>query len=66
MEELTSALNSHMDQMADLVEKISAEMRSSLRPAYDNFIGFFHAIHWAGAWGGSARLNTWKGKRRTK
>ncbi|KAH0642558.1 hypothetical protein KY290_034138 [Solanum tuberosum] len=46
MEELSSALNSHMDQMADLVEKFSAEMRSSLRPAYDNFIGFFHAIDW--------------------
>lgn len=46
MEELTTALNSHMDQMADLVEKFSAEMRSTLRPAYDNFIGFFHAIDW--------------------
>lgn len=46
MEELSSALNSHMDQMADLVEKFSAEMRSSLRPAYDNFMGFFHAIDW--------------------
>ncbi|KAH0646973.1 hypothetical protein KY284_034857 [Solanum tuberosum] len=50
MEELSSALNSHMDQMADLVEKFSAEMRSSLRPAYDNFIGFFHAIDWTEPW----------------
>lgn len=50
MEELTSALNSHMDQMADLVEKFSAGMRSSLRPAYDNFIGFFHAIDWTEPW----------------
>lgn len=36
--------------MADLVEKFSAEMRSSLRPAYDNFIGFFHAIDWTEPW----------------
>ncbi|KAF3675125.1 putative psbP domain-containing protein 5, chloroplastic-like [Capsicum annuum] len=50
MEELTTALNSHMDQMADLVEKFSAEMRSTLRPAYDNFIGFFHAIDWTEPW----------------
>lgn len=46
MEEITSALNAHMDQMADLVEKITAEFRSGLKPAYNNFLGFFHAIDW--------------------
>ena len=46
MEELTSALNAHKDQMADLVEKLTAELRSSLTPAYNNFMGFFHAIDW--------------------
>lgn len=35
-----------MNQMADLVQKFSDELRSGLRPAYDNFIGFFHAIDW--------------------
>ena len=46
MEDLKSAMGDHMDQMADLVEKLTAELRSGLRPAYDNFIGFFHAIDW--------------------
>lgn len=46
MEEITSALNAHMDQMADLVEKLTAEFRSGLKPAYNNFLGFFHAIDW--------------------
>lgn len=46
MEELRSAMEEHMDQMANLVEKFSDELRSGLRPAYDNFIGFFHAIDW--------------------
>lgn len=46
MEELKSAMEDHMEQMADLVQKLSAELRSGLRPAYDNFIGFFHAIDW--------------------
>jgi len=39
-----------MEQMADLVQKFSAELRSGLRPAYDNFIGFFHAIDWKEPW----------------
>lgn len=46
MEELQSAVNAHFDQMADLVEKLSAEFRSGLKPAYENFMGFFHAIDW--------------------
>lgn len=46
MEELKSAMEEHMEQMADLVQKLSAELRSGLRPAFDNFIGFFHAIDW--------------------
>ncbi|GMP79186.1 hypothetical protein CsSME_00034833 [Camellia sinensis var. sinensis] len=50
MEELKSAMGEHMDQMADLVEKFTAELRSGLRPAFDNFIGFFHAIDWTEPW----------------
>ena len=46
MDELRSAMEKHVDQMADLVQKLSAELRSGIRPAYDNFIGFFHAIDW--------------------
>lgn len=46
MEELRSAAEAHMDQVADLVQKLSAELRTGLRPAFDNFIGFFHAIDW--------------------
>ncbi|KAL3845601.1 hypothetical protein ACJIZ3_003004 [Penstemon smallii] len=50
MEDLQSALNAHMDQMADLVEKLTAELRSGLKPAYENFMGFFHAIDWKEPW----------------
>ncbi|XP_051149773.1 uncharacterized protein LOC127264336 [Andrographis paniculata] len=50
MENLQSALNAHMDQMADLVETLSAEFRSGLKPAYENFMGFFHAIDWKEPW----------------
>ncbi|XP_038695611.1 transmembrane protein 18-like [Tripterygium wilfordii] len=50
MDELRSALEEHMDQMTDLVQKLSAELRSGLRPAYENFIGFFHAIDWKEPW----------------
>ncbi|KAL7176529.1 hypothetical protein ACSBR2_029959 [Camellia fascicularis] len=50
MEELKSAMGEHMDQMADLVEKLTAELRSGLRPAFDNFIDFFHAIDWTEPW----------------
>lgn len=39
-----------MEQMADLVQKFSAELRTGLRPAYDNFVGFFHAIDWKEPW----------------
>lgn len=46
MEELRSAVEEHMELMADLVQKLSTELRSGLRPAYDNFMGFFHAIDW--------------------
>ncbi|KAL5778948.1 hypothetical protein ACOSQ2_009685 [Xanthoceras sorbifolium] len=46
MEELRSAMEAHMDQMSDLVQKITAELRSGLGPAYDNMMGFFHAISW--------------------
>ncbi|KAG6408352.1 hypothetical protein SASPL_131357 [Salvia splendens] len=50
MAELQSAVNAHFDQMADLVEKLSAEFRSGLKPAYENFMGFFHAIDWKEPW----------------
>ncbi|KAH0976403.1 hypothetical protein GBA52_026122 [Prunus armeniaca] len=46
MEQLRSAMEEHMEQMADLVQKLSAELRSGLKPALDNFLGFFHAINW--------------------
>ncbi|KAK8572163.1 hypothetical protein V6N12_028224 [Hibiscus sabdariffa] len=46
MEELRSAMEEHMGLMADLVQKLSSELRSGIRPAYDNFVGFFHAIDW--------------------
>ncbi|XVF29966.1 hypothetical protein REPUB_Repub16aG0016700 [Reevesia pubescens] len=50
MEELRSAVEEHMELMADLVQKLSSELRSGIRPAYDNFIGFFHAIDWKEPW----------------
>ncbi|XP_052202180.1 uncharacterized protein LOC127807964 [Diospyros lotus] len=50
MEDLKSAMEGHMDQMADLIQKLTAEFRSGLRPAYDNFLGFFHAIDWTEPW----------------
>ncbi|CAM8995881.1 unnamed protein product [Rhodiola kirilowii] len=50
MEELKSAVEDHMNQMADLLQQLTAEFRSGLRPAYDNFIGFFHAIDWKEPW----------------
>uniref|UniRef100_A0A2P2JKI0 Transmembrane protein 18 n=1 Tax=Rhizophora mucronata TaxID=61149 RepID=A0A2P2JKI0_RHIMU len=50
MAEVRSALEEHMNQMADLVQQISSELRSGLRPAYENFIGFFHAIDWTEPW----------------
>lgn len=46
MEELRSAVEEHFDQMADLVQKLSGELRSGLRPAYENLMGFVHAIDW--------------------
>ncbi|CAN1195105.1 Transmembrane protein 18 [Linum perenne] len=50
MEELKSAMDAHLDQMADLVQKLSSELRSGLQPAYENFIGFFHAVDWTEHW----------------
>ncbi|XP_077246970.1 uncharacterized protein LOC143886747 isoform X2 [Tasmannia lanceolata] len=50
MEELRSAINDHMDQMTDLLEKLTAEFRSGIQPAYENFMGFFHAIDWKEPW----------------
>ena len=46
MEEIRSAMEQQMDLMADLVQKLSGELRTGLQPAYANFIGFFHAIDW--------------------
>ena len=39
-------MEEHMDLMADLVQKLSSDLRAGFRPAYDNFIGFFYAIDW--------------------
>ncbi|OWM68479.1 transmembrane protein 18 [Punica granatum] len=46
MEDLNKAFEQHMEQMAELVQKFSAELRSGLQPAYENFMGFIHAIDW--------------------
>ncbi|PIA32770.1 hypothetical protein AQUCO_04300007v1 [Aquilegia coerulea] len=50
MEELKTVMNEHIDQMADLVEKFTAELRTGFQPAVDNFKGFFHAINWKEPW----------------
>ncbi|XP_061344758.1 uncharacterized protein LOC133290654 isoform X2 [Gastrolobium bilobum] len=50
MEELKSAMEEHMELMADLVQKFSSELRAGLHPAYENFMGFFHAIDWKEPW----------------
>lgn len=50
MDELKTAMNGHMDQVQELVEKLSAELRIGMQPAMDNFIGFFHAIDWKEPW----------------
>ncbi|KAJ1387838.1 Transmembrane protein [Sesbania bispinosa] len=44
--ELKSAMEEHVELMADLVQKFSSELRAGLGPALDNFMGFFHAIDW--------------------
>ncbi|KAI3677118.1 hypothetical protein L1987_86738 [Smallanthus sonchifolius] len=46
MDELKTAMNDHLDQMQEIVEKFSSELRIGMQPAMDNFIGFFHAIDW--------------------
>ncbi|KAM7279408.1 hypothetical protein ACFE04_006542 [Oxalis oulophora] len=46
MDEIRSAMNEHVEQMADLIQNLSSELRTGFKPAIDNFIGFFHAIDW--------------------
>ncbi|QCD94324.1 hypothetical protein DEO72_LG5g2407 [Vigna unguiculata] len=46
MEELKSGMEEHMELMADLVQTFSSDIRFGFSPAYDNFMGFFHAIDW--------------------
>ncbi|KAG2320463.1 hypothetical protein Bca52824_013676 [Brassica carinata] len=50
MEEIRSAMEQQMDLMADLVQKLSGELRTGFQPAYENFMGFFHAIDWKEPW----------------
>ncbi|KAJ0235586.1 Transmembrane protein 18 [Hirschfeldia incana] len=50
MEEIRSAMEQQMDLMADLVQKLSGELRTGFQPAYENFIGFLHAIDWKEPW----------------
>ncbi|KAD5803151.1 hypothetical protein R6Q59_024593 [Mikania micrantha] len=50
MDELKTAMNDHLDQMQEIVEKFSSELRIGMQPAMDNFIGFFHAIDWKEPW----------------
>lgn len=46
MEDLKAALNDQANLVSELFEKLSAELRSGIGPAVDNFVGFFHAIDW--------------------
>lgn len=46
MEEIRSAMEQQMDLMSDLIQKLSGDLRTGLQPAYENFMGFFHAIDW--------------------
>nr|XP_043610853.1 transmembrane protein 18 [Erigeron canadensis] len=50
MDELKTAMNDHLDQMQEIIEKISSELRVGMQPAVDNFVGFFHAIDWKEPW----------------
>jgi len=50
MEDLKAALNEHVDLVSDLLQKLSTELRTGFAPAYQNFLGFFHAIDWNESW----------------
>ncbi|XP_071723256.1 uncharacterized protein [Rutidosis leptorrhynchoides] len=50
VEELRSAMEEHVNQMADLVQGLSSELKTGFKPAIDNFLGFFHAIDWKEPW----------------
>ncbi|XP_078435198.1 tmem18 [Wolffia australiana] len=50
MEELRSALRDHVELVAELADRFSSELRGGIRPAIDNFVGFFHAIDWKEPW----------------
>ncbi|CAF1930250.1 hypothetical protein Bca4012_072883 [Brassica carinata] len=50
MEEIRSAMEQQMDLMSDLIQKLSGDLRTGLQPAYENFMGFFHAIDWKEPW----------------
>lgn len=50
MEDLKSALREHADLVADLVDRVSSELKIGFRPAVDSFVGFFHAIDWNEPW----------------
>ncbi|GJX14508.1 transmembrane protein 18 [Tanacetum coccineum] len=50
MDELKTAMNDHVDQLQEILEKVSAELRVGMQPAVDNFVGFFHAIDWKEPW----------------
>ncbi|KAL4560559.1 hypothetical protein LXL04_032712 [Taraxacum kok-saghyz] len=50
MDELKTVMNEHMDQMQEIVDKVSSHLRIGMQPAMDNFIGFFHAIDWKEPW----------------
>ncbi|KAK4276062.1 hypothetical protein QN277_019052 [Acacia crassicarpa] len=50
MDNVKSVMDEHFDQVADLVQKLSSELHTGMRPAIDNFLGFFHAIDWKEPW----------------
>ncbi|KAL6659600.1 hypothetical protein ACP70R_003640 [Stipagrostis hirtigluma subsp. patula] len=49
VEEARAALGEHADVVADLLGRVSAELRTGFAPAVDSFLGFFHVVDWKGA-----------------
>ncbi|KAL5228817.1 hypothetical protein ABZP36_017082 [Zizania latifolia] len=40
------ALNEHADVVADLLGRVSSDLRRGFAPAVESFLGFFHAVDW--------------------
>ncbi|KAJ3681521.1 hypothetical protein LUZ60_016010 [Juncus effusus] len=50
MDEVKAAMNEHVDLVADLVQRVSSELRSGFAPAVDNLFRFFRAVDWKEPW----------------